>query len=333
MGFVDDVLGTNIFGDNSTDRAIDAQTDATRAAMSEQRQMYDQMREDQQPWRDAGQGALGALLGQMGIGNATFGSGDVGHGAIKYGGSDKFRNNQGLMTGGGNLMREFSMDDFREDPGYQFRLSEGQKAIERGAAARGGLNSARTMKALMGYGQNMASQEYQNAYNRYNQNQSNKFNRLASIAGLGQTANQQLGNASMNYGNQMSNLHTGMGNAIAAANMGQSNMIGGLLGQTAMGVGSAGGLGAFFSDINLKDDIKPIPVEDIQEFKASIKPYYYKFKDMRRGEGQWAGFMAQDIEKTKLGKLAVFEDKKGNKKVDSNKLVSILIASLAEEAA
>jgi len=51
-------------------------------------------------------------------------------------------------------------------PPCQFRLAEGQKAIERSAAARGILNSGSTRKALERYGQGMASQEYRNAYNR-----------------------------------------------------------------------------------------------------------------------------------------------------------------------
>ncbi|ANS03860.1 hypothetical protein [uncultured Mediterranean phage uvDeep-CGR2-AD3-C76] len=53
-----------------------------------------------------------------------------------------------------------------EDPGYQFRLDEGRKAMERSAAARGTLRSGATLKGLMDYGQNTASEEYQKAYNR-----------------------------------------------------------------------------------------------------------------------------------------------------------------------
>jgi len=53
-----------------------------------------------------------------------------------------------------------------EDPGYQFRLDEGRKAMERSAAARGTLRSGATLKGLIDYGQNTASDEYQKAYNR-----------------------------------------------------------------------------------------------------------------------------------------------------------------------
>lgn len=66
------------------------------------------------------------------------------------------------------------------DPGYQFRASEGQRALEQSAAARGLLNTGGTLKDLLNYGQNLASQEYQNvwdrAFNTYGMNEANRFN-------------------------------------------------------------------------------------------------------------------------------------------------------------
>jgi hypothetical protein len=61
---------------------------------------------------------------------------------------------------------KFRAEDLQVDPGYGFRLSEGLKALERSAAARGGLLSGGTGKALTRYGQEMASQEFGNAFNR-----------------------------------------------------------------------------------------------------------------------------------------------------------------------
>jgi hypothetical protein len=52
------------------------------------------------------------------------------------------------------------------DPGYGFRLGEGMKALERLQASRGGLLSGGAIKAGQRYAQNVASQEYGNAYNR-----------------------------------------------------------------------------------------------------------------------------------------------------------------------
>lgn len=52
------------------------------------------------------------------------------------------------------------------DPSLAFRLGEGQKAIERSAAAKGGLYGGGTGKSLENYAQGLASEEYQNMFNR-----------------------------------------------------------------------------------------------------------------------------------------------------------------------
>lgn len=62
-----------------------------------------------------------------------------------------------------NLMNgNFSVND----PSYQFRLGQGQQALERSQAAKGMLGSGNILQALQDYGQGMASTEYQNQYNR-----------------------------------------------------------------------------------------------------------------------------------------------------------------------
>lgn len=131
----------------------------------------------------------------------------------------------------GSLMRDFSMADFEQDPGYGFRLAEGQKALERQAAARGGLISGSALKAATRYGQDMGSQEYQNAYNRFQTNRANKLNPLQSMAGQGQTSANTLGNAAQSYANQAGEAYMGAGNARASGYMGQANAISGGIGQ------------------------------------------------------------------------------------------------------
>jgi len=73
-----------------------------------------------------------------------------------------------------------------QDPGYQFRLSEGQKALERSGAARGVTNTGGNMKGLLDYGQQAASQEYGNVYDRnlntYNTNAQNAFQQYSTNA-------------------------------------------------------------------------------------------------------------------------------------------------------
>ena len=52
------------------------------------------------------------------------------------------------------------------DPSYQFRMAQGQKALENSAAGKGLLRSGGTLKDLVDYGQNFATNEYSNVYNR-----------------------------------------------------------------------------------------------------------------------------------------------------------------------
>lgn len=56
--------------------------------------------------------------------------------------------------------------DTTTDPSYQFRLDEGRKALEASASARGVLNTGGTLQDVLEYGQDMASEEYQNIFNR-----------------------------------------------------------------------------------------------------------------------------------------------------------------------
>jgi hypothetical protein len=107
----------------------------------------------------------------------------------------------------------FTMDKFQADPGYAFRLGEGTKALERSAAARGGLLSGGTGKALQRFGQEMGSQEYTNAFNRYQAERTARLQPLQALTGMGQTTAQQIGQ----QGQQMaSNVGDAMGSAAAA---------------------------------------------------------------------------------------------------------------------
>ncbi|MDT4843477.1 hypothetical protein FQZ97_774110 [compost metagenome] len=130
----------------------------------------------------------------------------------------------------------FSMADFNADPGYQFRQQQGEQAIERMAAARGGLNSGRAAKDLASFNSGLASQEYQNAYGRYNNdyltgfnafntNQNNIYNRLMGVTGVGQSAANALAGVGSNTANQIGNNMLQAGNAAAAGIVGQQNAI------------------------------------------------------------------------------------------------------------
>ena len=190
--------GASIYAANQqADAAKDAATYSAKAAKTStdlQQAIYNQNRLDMTPWRTAGQNALSYLASGMGSDGTN-----------------------------GALTRSFTNADYQADPGYAFRQAEGQKALERSAAARGGLYSGRAAKDLTRYTQDYASNEYNNAYNRFNANQTNQYNRLASLAGVGQTANNAMANSGTNYANSVSGIYANnaanQGNAaLSAAN-------------------------------------------------------------------------------------------------------------------
>jgi hypothetical protein len=139
----------------------------------------------------------------------------------------------------------FTMDKFQADPGYAFRLKEGQKTLERSAAARGGLLSGGTGKALQRFGQEFGSQEYTNAFNRYQAERDARLRPLQSLTGMGQTTSQQLGASGQNYAGSSANIAGNM-----ATNVG--NLMGSGAAARASGyVGTAnaltGGLGTYLN--------------------------------------------------------------------------------------
>jgi len=133
----------------------------------------------------------------------------------------------------GKYARDFGMSDFQADPGYAFRLAEGQKALERTAAARGGLLSGAALKAATRYGQEAGSQEFTNAFNRYQTNRANQLNPLQSLANQAQTSANTIGSAAGQYGVNAGNLIGQGGQAIAAGQLGVGNTWNNALGSMA----------------------------------------------------------------------------------------------------
>lgn len=260
----------------SADAATLAQSEAADDSNALQKSMYDTNRADAMPWRDAGEGALNQLAWKMGVtpeasqgpqDGSTFDGAaylranpDVARSSryskdpyshyLRHGKNEgrkavftqpKVDQYKGNASEFGSLSRSFTLDDYKADPGYQFRLDEGNRGVERSAAARGGQLSGATMKALQKYGQGMASDEYGNAYNRFNNDQTTQYNRLSGIAGTGQQASNQIGQYGSNYANQVgsTNMNTanqigsnmiGAGNARAGSYMATANSINGAIG-------------------------------------------------------------------------------------------------------
>lgn len=125
----------------------------------------------------------------------------------------------------GSLFKPFTGADLPNEPGYQFGLDQGIKALDRSAAARGRLASGAQTNALTRYGTDYASTKYGDAFNRDMAQKQFINNALAGVAGTGQIANQQTASSAMNYGNQAGQNMIGAGNARGAASIGAGNAL------------------------------------------------------------------------------------------------------------
>jgi hypothetical protein len=190
-------------------KASKVQAQSARDANAAQERMFQRQVELQEPFRQGGMTAQQEIMQLLGIG------GDQN------------------APGYGSMGKAFGASDFQQDPGYQFRQSEGMKALERSAAARGNLMSGSTMKGIQRFGQDLASQEYQNAFNRYQVERSAKLNPLQSLMGSGQSSANVLTGAAGQMGqNEASNIYNA-GQARASGYIGQSNALNQALGQVA----------------------------------------------------------------------------------------------------
>lgn len=133
----------------------------------------------------------------------------------------------------GSLMHQFSASDLNANlaPNWQFVMQQGQGANQNMNNQSGGLLSGNTMKGLQDYTQNLAGNQYQQAYQNYNTNQTNIYNRLANIAGLGQVNNQTAATNATATGLNAGNSAQAIGQAQASGIVGSANAITGGLSQ------------------------------------------------------------------------------------------------------
>lgn len=188
------IVGSSLIGASAASSASSAQAAASERAAQLQYKQYQDTVKRQKPFYDVGVNALPELVA-----------------ASKY--------------------TPFGMEQFQADPGYAFRLSEGQKALERSAAARGGLLSGGTGKALTRFGQDYGSQEYTNAFNRYQAERQARLGPLQSLTGMGQTTAQQLGQSGQTMASNVGNDITNSAAARASGYVGGANALTGGLSQ------------------------------------------------------------------------------------------------------
>lgn len=184
-------IGSSIVGGIASHSAANAQQRAADAATAEQRRQYDLTRQDQQPWMRVG----GAAITELGK----------------------------QVMPGGSLYADFDGTNFQTDPSYQWRLQQGEQALQRSAAARGSVLGGGTLKDLTDYAQGAASQEYQNAFNRFQVNRQTRYNQLAGVAGAGQNSANTLASVGQNTANNIGDNLINAGNARASGYVGMAN--------------------------------------------------------------------------------------------------------------
>jgi hypothetical protein len=188
------IAGSAVIGGYASSRAAKTQAQAADRATEAQERMFNRQVELQEPFRQAGVNALPELIE-----------------ASRY--------------------TPFSMEQFQQDPGYAFRMREGLKALDRTAAARGGLLGGNQLRGVTQFGQDLASQEYTNAFNRYQAERAARLNPLQSLTGMGQSTAANVAGQAGQLGQSMAGNIIGAGNARASGYMGMANALTGGLGQ------------------------------------------------------------------------------------------------------
>lgn len=92
-----------------------------------------------------------------------------------------------------NPFRAPTLEEAKNNPGYQFTLDQGVSALDKSAAARGNLFSGTQGTALLQYGQDLGERNYEDVYNRAMGEYMNRYNTLMGGTGVGQTATGQYG--------------------------------------------------------------------------------------------------------------------------------------------
>lgn len=174
-------------------RAAELQAQTARESLQFNREALAQQQANQQPWIDAGSGAL-RTIGQI-------------------------TSNPGFSWN--RTFKAPTAEEAMQDPGIQYQLQQGQRALEAYERANGTLLSGKAVKEINQQAQGIASTGYQNVFNRdltgyntdYNtfaQERGAQLNPQLALAGLGQTT---VGQVNANIGQAASQNATIAGGA------------------------------------------------------------------------------------------------------------------------
>lgn len=205
MSFISGTIGA-LVNRNASKSAASAQKAAAATASETEERIFDKGLAVIQPAIDSGNRARSAVEFELGLG-----------------GRPDFGAQSNALAGG--------YQGFQATPGYQFRVDEGMKGLQRAAAAGGGLDSGATRKAALRYGQGIAADEY-----------GTYMNRLAALSNTGQTASNNAFAGFQGLGGSLANNALAAGNAQSAGIIGAANATNQGLSSFSRGIGQAAGI-------------------------------------------------------------------------------------------
>lgn len=199
------IVGGNLIGGmlgaDASQSAANTQAGAANNATAVEKGMYDQTQANVAPWLTAGQTSLQRLMA-------------------------------GTQPGGEfatTPYNPFTMDQFHQDPGYQFQKQEGENSITNAMSKSGGANS-NNLKGMMSFSQGLANTDYQQALNNYiqqfqlgNSSKQQNFSNVSGISAEGLGAGLKQGQIGASVGQDIGSNIIGAGNAKAAGTVGVAN--------------------------------------------------------------------------------------------------------------
>ncbi len=226
------IIGGSLIGAFGANKAASTQAAAQDQAAATQKQMFDTITGQEQPFLKAGYGATTSISNLLG----TTG---------KHGGIDPAT---GLPIG--YLTQTFNPTQKQMDqyPGYQFALKTGGQAVRNADTPGVGALSGAALKDLTNFNVGTANQYYGQYFNQFQEQQNNIFDRLSNIASMGQNAAANLGSAGTQLGTGIAGAQAAAGGSRAGGIVGATNALGGGLSTAALmnyfGAGGGGGGGS-----------------------------------------------------------------------------------------
>jgi len=198
-GIATAIVGSAVIGGYASNKAAQNSADAMRSASADQIAMTGRIMEQEKPWMQAGQMALGQITAGM--------------------------------APGGEFNKKFTSADIVTDPGYQFRLQQGEKSIAQSASAHGMTLSGATLTGMQDYSQGSAAQQYQQAFQNWQSQQTNDWNRLMQVSNQGEAAAAGQAVNLQNLSNNQTDLTLGGAQAKNKALLGTVGVVGNAIGQ------------------------------------------------------------------------------------------------------